>query len=209
MSAAPANTVTLYTTPTCPWCSRVRAFLDERKVTYVEKDVAADQTAAIEMVRRSGQQGVPVTAAGDEVVVGFDQPGLTRLIERFAGPRRPPLGVLGADAASFLANHPEQAERVPEGTTGVYVGVVRPGSVAEQVGLAPGDIIVGLAGKRVRSMRQLDEFVAMISTGEQATIHYLRQGEANMARLDFAVAGKQSDSGRRPGRATAEMKDTR
>ena len=63
MSAAPADTVTLYTTPTCPWCSRVRAFLDERKVTYVEKDVAADQTAAMEMVRRSRQQGVPVTAA--------------------------------------------------------------------------------------------------------------------------------------------------
>jgi glutaredoxin-like YruB-family protein len=187
MSAAPADTVTLYTTPTCPWCSRVRTFLDERKVKYVEKDVAADQTAAMEMVRRSGQQGVPVTAAGDEVVVGFDQPGLTRLIERFAGPKRPPLGVLGADAASYLTNHPEQAQGVPEGTTGVYVGVVRPGSVAEQAGLAPGDIIVGLAGKRVRSMRQLDEFVAMIAAGEQTTVHYLRQGETNTATLDFAA----------------------
>ena len=187
MSAAPADTIALYTTPTCPWCSRVRAFLDERKVEYVEKDVAADQTAAMEMVRRSGQQGVPVTAAGDEVVVGFDQPGLMRLIERFAGPRRPPLGVLGADAASYLTNHPEQAKGVPEGTTGVYVGVVRPGSVAEQAGLTPGDIIVGLAGKRVRSMRQLDEFVAMISAGEQATIHYLRQGETTTTTLDFAA----------------------
>jgi glutaredoxin 3 len=188
MSATTAAAVTLYTTPTCPWCSRVRTFLDEHKVTYTEKDVAADQSAAMEMIQRSGQQGVPVTAAGDEVVVGFDQPGLKRLIERFAGPRRPPLGVLGADAASYLANHPEQAAGVPEGTTGVYVGVIRPGSVAERAGLVPSDIITGLAGKRVRSMRQLDEFVAMLAAGERTTVHYLRQGETNTATLDFAAS---------------------
>jgi glutaredoxin 3 len=188
MSATTAAAVTLYTTPTCPWCSRVRTFLDEHKVTYTEKDVAADQSAAMEMIQRSGQQGVPVTAAGDEVVVGFDQPGLKRLIERFAGPRRPPLGVLGADAASYLANHPEQAERVPEGTIGVYVGVVRPRSVAERAGLTPGDIITGLAGKRVRSMRQLDEFVAMLSSGERTNVHYVRDRETQTATLDFAAA---------------------
>jgi glutaredoxin len=186
MSATATEPITLYTTPTCPWCTRVRAFLDDYKVSYVEKDVAADQTAAMEMVRRSRQQGVPVTAAGDDVVVGFDQVGLQRLIARHAGPQRPPLGVLGADAESYLAKHPEQAEALPAGTTGVFVGVVRPGSVAERSGLRPGDVITGLAGKRVRSMRQLDDFVAMLRNGEQATVHYLREGETSTATLVFA-----------------------
>lgn len=186
MSATATEPITLYTTPTCPWCPRVRSFLDEHKVNYVEKDVANDQMAAMEMVRRSRQQGVPVTAAGDDVVVGFDQVGLKRLIDRHSGPKRPPLGVLGADAESYLVKHPEKAESFPAGTTGVFVGVVRPGSVAERAGLQPGDVITGLAGKRVRSLRQLDDFVAMLRNGEQATVHYLREGESSTATLVFA-----------------------
>lgn len=71
-------TVTIYTTPTCPWCKKTKEFFDDHDVEYDEKDVAGDQDAAKEMVEKSGQRGVPVTVIDDEddeeaVVVGFEE----------------------------------------------------------------------------------------------------------------------------------------
>lgn len=71
------TTVTIYTTPTCPWCKKTKNFFDEHDVAYEEKDVAGDQDAAKEMVDKSGQRGVPVTVIEEDedeaVVVGFEE----------------------------------------------------------------------------------------------------------------------------------------
>ena len=66
---------------------------------FVEKNVAANRQAAMEMVRISGQQGVPVITIDDQVVVGFNQPRLMQLL-------RPRLGASIADAASQVQRHP-------------------------------------------------------------------------------------------------------
>ncbi|MEP6775348.1 MAG: glutaredoxin family protein, partial [Chloroflexota bacterium] len=58
----------------------MKEFLSQKGVPYIEKYVDQDRAAAIEMIRRSGQQGVPVTVIGDEVVVGFDRPRLERIV---------------------------------------------------------------------------------------------------------------------------------
>ena len=151
---------------------------------FVEKDVARDYDAAMEMIRRSGQQGVPVVATEDEVIVGFDQARLGRIADKYAGPRRPPLGLLAADADSYLARHPDAAP-VPPGTKGVFVGKVRADTVAERAGLRTGDVIVGLAGKRVRTMAQLDQLVGALKASDKATVRYLRDGEEQTATLQF------------------------
>jgi len=52
----------------------------------------------MEMIRVSGQQGVPVTVSNGDVILGFDQRKFAKLAEKFAGPKRPPLGILAADA---------------------------------------------------------------------------------------------------------------
>ncbi|MGE5799116.1 MAG: Uxx-star family glutaredoxin-like (seleno)protein [Syntrophaceae bacterium] len=72
--------VTIYTTPTCPWCHKAKAWLRDRKIRYKEIDVTSDRSGAEEMVRISGQTGVPVIVVGGEVIVGFNQ---TRLNEIF------------------------------------------------------------------------------------------------------------------------------
>lgn len=78
-------TVTIYTTPTCPWCKKTKTFLDEHGVDYDEKDVAGDQDAAREMIERSGQRGVPVTIVGDAeddaVIVGFEEDKLREALD--------------------------------------------------------------------------------------------------------------------------------
>ena len=137
------------------------------------------------MIRRSGQQGVPVVATEDEVILGFDQMRLARLAEKYAGPKRPPLGILAADAEQYLARHPEKADSIPAGTKGVYVGVIRPDTVAERAGLRPGDVIVGFAGKKLRSMTQLDQLVGTLKAGDSVTVRYLRDGETRTAKLQF------------------------
>ncbi len=64
--------VTVYSTKNCPYCRMVKAFLDKHGVSYRGIDVGEDREAAREMIRLSGQRGVPVTTIGDEMIVGFD-----------------------------------------------------------------------------------------------------------------------------------------
>ncbi len=75
------KTVTVYSTPTCSWCGTLKSYLNKNKIRYSEIDVSKDDSAAQEMVRRSGQQGVPQTLIGGEMVIGFDKTKINRLLE--------------------------------------------------------------------------------------------------------------------------------
>lgn len=76
----PQKNVTVYTTPTCSWCNTIKRHLQENQIQFREVNVAANQKAAEEMVRKSGQQGVPQTDINGEVIVGFDKPRIDRLL---------------------------------------------------------------------------------------------------------------------------------
>jgi len=76
----PQRNVTVYTTPTCTWCTTIKRHLDHHGIRYREINVAADQKAAEEMVRKSGQQGVPQTDINGQIVVGFDKTRLNSLL---------------------------------------------------------------------------------------------------------------------------------
>ena len=75
--------VKVYTTESCPYCRMVETFLKKHGVEYEHIDVGKDREAAREMIRISGQRGVPVTIIDDEVIVGFDA---KRLRELFGTP---------------------------------------------------------------------------------------------------------------------------
>ena len=66
--------VKVYTTSNCAWCKRAKQFLNEHNIHHVEFDVGEDKPAREEMIRKSGQMGVPVIAFDDEVVIGFNEP---------------------------------------------------------------------------------------------------------------------------------------
>lgn len=76
--------VTVYTTPTCPWCKKTKEFLAEEDVEFEESDVADDEDAAEEMIEISGQRGVPVTVVRNgeaQVVVGFNPDRLREVLD--------------------------------------------------------------------------------------------------------------------------------
>ena len=72
--------VFIFSTPTCPYCKRAKEYLSRKGILYSEHNVAADRNAAQEMVKKSGQLGVPVIAVDDKIIVGFSQVQLDRLL---------------------------------------------------------------------------------------------------------------------------------
>ena len=73
---ADSMNVTVYTSPECAWCLKVKEYLDSRHVAYEEVDVAANRELAREMVRKTHQRGIPVVEVDGEYIFGFDQDGL-------------------------------------------------------------------------------------------------------------------------------------
>lgn len=65
--------VLIYSTPTCPYCIRVKQFLKENSIEFTNFDVSSDKEKADEMVEKSGQMGVPVIDIEGEIIVGFDK----------------------------------------------------------------------------------------------------------------------------------------
>lgn len=74
------HTVVVFSTPTCPWCSRLKAYLKQHKVAFRDVDVSRDTAAARDMVSRSGQMGVPQAWIDGQVVVGFDRARVDSLL---------------------------------------------------------------------------------------------------------------------------------
>ncbi|MFH2105192.1 MAG: glutaredoxin domain-containing protein [Parcubacteria group bacterium] len=72
--------VIVYSTPTCPYCTMAKDYLKDNKVSFTEKDVAADEAARNEMVEKSDQMGVPVIDVDGEIVTGFDKEKLAKLL---------------------------------------------------------------------------------------------------------------------------------
>ena len=73
--------VTVYSTPTCPWCVKVKEFLKETNIPFQEVNVAADHKAAQDMIEKSGQMGVPVTDIDGAIIVGFDKNALKKALK--------------------------------------------------------------------------------------------------------------------------------
>ena len=65
--------VTVYSTPTCPFCIRAKQYLKDNNIQFTEYDVGANPDKAQEMIKKSGQMGVPVVEIDGRIVIGFDK----------------------------------------------------------------------------------------------------------------------------------------
>ena len=64
--------VKVYSTPSCPWCTKVKEYLDGLGISYTPVDVAASRETAMELVKKTKQMGVPVTQIGEKYIVGYN-----------------------------------------------------------------------------------------------------------------------------------------
>ena len=72
--------IKIYSTATCPYCKIAKEYLSSKGIDFEDIDVSNNQEAVEEMVKISGQMGVPVIAIGSEVIVGFDKSRIDSLL---------------------------------------------------------------------------------------------------------------------------------
>ena len=74
-------TVKVYTTQTCPYCVMAKQFLHDNNIDFEEIDVSEHPDKGQEMVRKSGEMGVPQIEIGDTIIVGFDKAALKKILK--------------------------------------------------------------------------------------------------------------------------------
>ncbi|MBM2825208.1 MAG: Glutaredoxin [Dehalococcoidales bacterium] len=146
----------------------VKEFLSQRNISFEERDVSQNQSYAQELMRSTGQMGVPVTIINGQTVVGFDRGRLEQIITQSQTSQRPSFGASIADASRITAKQ-------GLGTTlGAYVGKVRPGAVAERIGLAAGDIVIELNMKHIANASDLEHALSSLNNGSRFSLVFLR-----------------------------------
>jgi len=73
--------ITVYSSPSCVWCTRAKEYLKANQINFREVNVAQDRTGAMEMVRKSGQMGVPVLDINGNIIIGFDKERIDMLLD--------------------------------------------------------------------------------------------------------------------------------
>ena len=161
-------TVKIYTTPTCGYCHQAKRFLSDKGVKFTEYDVSRDQVAANEMVRLTGQMGVPVIVVDDQAVIGFNRAKLEQLLVNKGNGKHISFGLSIADAGKVARNSGD----IP--VFGAFVGKVVPSSLGSKAGLKSGDIITQANLKPVHTADDLEDVLALLSMGSRVVITFLR-----------------------------------
>ena len=72
--------VKLFSTPACVYCITLKEFLKENNIKFEEIDVSQDEKLKEEIIKKSGQIGVPVVEINGEMVAGFDKKKICQLL---------------------------------------------------------------------------------------------------------------------------------
>ena len=73
--------VKVYSTPSCPYCKLVKDYLKEQHIPFTDIDVSANSALANEMVKISGQMGVPVIDIDGQIIVGWNKNALEEALK--------------------------------------------------------------------------------------------------------------------------------
>ncbi|MEN8153408.1 MAG: glutaredoxin domain-containing protein [Acidobacteriota bacterium] len=73
--------VVVFSTPSCSWCRTLKQYLKKNKIRFKDIDVSKDNAGARDMVRRTGQQGVPVTLINNRSIIGFNKSEINKLLK--------------------------------------------------------------------------------------------------------------------------------
>lgn len=72
--------VIVFSTPTCSFCVQAKRYFKEKNIRFTDIDVSRDQSAARDMMRRTGQMGVPVILINNTAIVGFDRNKINQML---------------------------------------------------------------------------------------------------------------------------------
>ena len=74
--------LTVYSSPSCGWCDKLKEYLTVKGAKFNVVDVSKSRENLDRLVKVSGQHAVPVTVGEHgEVVIGFDKNKIDELIQ--------------------------------------------------------------------------------------------------------------------------------
>ncbi len=74
--------VVLYSTPSCGYCNLAKNYFKNKNIAFTDYNVATNRAKADEMLKKSGQMGVPVIDINGRIIVGFNQPAIEQALHR-------------------------------------------------------------------------------------------------------------------------------
>ena len=148
----------------------VKEYLSQKGITYNDRDVSHDPVAAQEMISRTGQRGVPVIVIDGQIIVGFDRPKLDAALSNI-GQQKSGFGIAIADTDKVKALFGSGI------TAGAYIGRIRPGSKAADMGLQVGDIVLEINQYRIANAADLESVISRLRQGDRIALVILRGGQ--------------------------------
>jgi len=76
----PKPHIRVFSTPSCPYCVTLKSFLEEKGFQYEDINVAEDDKAREEMIKKSDQMGVPVVEIDGQIIIGFDKEKISQIL---------------------------------------------------------------------------------------------------------------------------------
>jgi len=73
--------ILLYRTSTCIWCHKTEEYFNAHKIKFTNIFVDKDQKAAHEMIKKSGQMGVPVIDIDGTIITGYDVESIKKALK--------------------------------------------------------------------------------------------------------------------------------
>lgn len=73
--------VKVYSTPTCVYCKTLKGYLKKNGIEFEDIDVSKDEKQLQDMIKKSGQMGVPVIDIDGEIIVSFDKAKIDKLLK--------------------------------------------------------------------------------------------------------------------------------
>lgn len=74
--------VKIYSIPTCPYCNKAKDYFNSKSIEYTDINVSEDEKEKEEMIKKSGQQSVPVIDINGEIIIGFDRRAIDKALNK-------------------------------------------------------------------------------------------------------------------------------
>jgi glutaredoxin-like YruB-family protein len=72
--------VIVFSTPTCTFCNQAKRYFREKNIRFTDVDISRDQSAARDILKKTGQMGVPVILINNRPIVGFDRNKINQML---------------------------------------------------------------------------------------------------------------------------------
>ncbi len=90
---------------------------------------------------------------------------------------------------------------------GVYIRVVNPGGAAADAGLKQGDVIVGINGRSVKSIPELQEIVGIYRPGDKLNLEFIRNKKKMQSEITLKDRYNSTDVNKKEARSSKDLMD--